>query len=132
LVYDLTDALRGGSHRHLMRLRLPDRTRPQGDAVDAACRNGVAFQARPAAMANPPDGGLAGLRGEGSPRPFLGSREVAPIRCGAVADERPRLSVVIPCYNEELRLPRTIERIERYLGARGDRYELILVDDGSG
>ena len=49
-----------------------------------------------------------------------------------MADERPRLSVVIPCYNEELRLPRTIERIERYLGARGDRYELILVDDGSG
>ena len=48
-----------------------------------------------------------------------------------MADERPRLSVVIPCYNEELRLPRTIELIERYLGARGDRYELILVDDGS-
>ena len=40
--------------------------------------------------------------------------------------------MVIPCYNEELRLPRTIEQIERYLGARGDRYELILVDDGSG
>jgi dolichyl-phosphate beta-glucosyltransferase len=39
--------------------------------------------------------------------------------------------VVIPCYNEELRLPRTIEQIERYLGARDDRYELILVDDGS-
>jgi dolichyl-phosphate beta-glucosyltransferase len=48
-----------------------------------------------------------------------------------VADERPKLSVVIPCYNEELRLPRTIEQIERFLGARGDHYELILVDDGS-
>jgi dolichyl-phosphate beta-glucosyltransferase len=48
-----------------------------------------------------------------------------------VADERPRLSVVIPCYNEELRLPRTIQQIERYVGARGDPYELILVDDGS-
>jgi dolichyl-phosphate beta-glucosyltransferase len=48
-----------------------------------------------------------------------------------VADERPRLSVVVPCYNEEVRLPRTIEQIERYLGSRGDRYELILVDDGS-
>ncbi|TAN32590.1 glycosyltransferase family 2 protein [bacterium] len=43
----------------------------------------------------------------------------------------PRLSVVIPCYNEEQRLPRTIERIERYLGGRGTSYELILVDDGS-
>jgi len=48
-----------------------------------------------------------------------------------VAEERPRLSVVIPCYNEELRLARTIEQIERFLGARGDRYELIVVDDGS-
>jgi dolichyl-phosphate beta-glucosyltransferase len=43
----------------------------------------------------------------------------------------PRLSIVIPCYNEEQRLPRTIEQIERYL-ARGEAsYELILVDDGS-
>jgi dolichyl-phosphate beta-glucosyltransferase len=43
----------------------------------------------------------------------------------------PRLSVVIPCYNEEQRLPRTIEQIERYLAARGEPYEIVLVDDGS-
>src|SRR5713226_2688907 len=43
----------------------------------------------------------------------------------------PRLSVVIPCYNEEERLPRTIEQIERYLDGAGRSYELILVDDGS-
>jgi dolichyl-phosphate beta-glucosyltransferase len=42
-----------------------------------------------------------------------------------------RLSVVIPSYNEEQRLPRTIELVERYLQARGESYELILVDDGS-
>src|SRR5260370_470751 len=41
------------------------------------------------------------------------------------------LSVVIPCYNEEERLPATVDAIKRYLGARGDRYELILADDGS-
>ena len=41
------------------------------------------------------------------------------------------LSVVIPCYNEELRLPRTIERIEQFLDSRKTDYELILVDDGS-
>ena len=41
------------------------------------------------------------------------------------------LSVVIPCYNEEQRLPRTIEQVERYLEARHAPYELILVDDGS-
>jgi dolichyl-phosphate beta-glucosyltransferase len=43
----------------------------------------------------------------------------------------PVLSVVVPCYNEEQRLPRTIEQIERYLDAAGTAYELILVDDGS-
>lgn len=40
-------------------------------------------------------------------------------------------SVVIPCFNEEQRLPDTVERIERYLDARKAAYELILVDDGS-
>jgi len=40
------------------------------------------------------------------------------------------LSIVIPCYNEEQRLPRTIEQIERYMTGKGS-YELILVDDGS-
>jgi len=43
----------------------------------------------------------------------------------------PRLSVVIPAYNEEQRLPRTVEKIERYLDGKSVHYELILVDDGS-
>jgi dolichyl-phosphate beta-glucosyltransferase len=41
------------------------------------------------------------------------------------------LSVVIPAFNEEQRLPRTIEQIERYLDGKQVSYELILVDDGS-
>ena len=41
------------------------------------------------------------------------------------------LSVVVPCFNEEVRLPRTVEQIERYLDAKKADYELILVDDGS-
>jgi dolichyl-phosphate beta-glucosyltransferase len=41
------------------------------------------------------------------------------------------LSVVIPCYNEQDRLPRTVETIKRYLADRGIEYELILADDGS-
>ena len=43
----------------------------------------------------------------------------------------PQLSIVIPCYNEEQRLPRTIEQIERYLAGKELSHELILVDDGS-
>ena len=38
---------------------------------------------------------------------------------------------MIPCYNEEQRLPRTIEQIQRYLDGKNTSYELVLVDDGS-
>jgi dolichyl-phosphate beta-glucosyltransferase len=41
------------------------------------------------------------------------------------------LSVVVPCYNEENRLPRTVERIEEYFAGKRVDHELILVDDGS-
>jgi dolichyl-phosphate beta-glucosyltransferase len=47
------------------------------------------------------------------------------------AGANPELSIVVPCYNEEQRLPRTIELIERYFAGKGVSYELILVDDGS-
>lgn len=46
-------------------------------------------------------------------------------------DRQPRLSVVIPSYNEERRLPRAVEQIEAFLDGRHLAYELILVDDGS-
>ncbi len=45
--------------------------------------------------------------------------------------EAPALSIVIPCFNEEQRLPRTLESVERYLDGKHASYELILVDDGS-
>jgi glycosyltransferase involved in cell wall biosynthesis len=41
------------------------------------------------------------------------------------------LSVVIPAYNEELRLPKSLERIRAYLAKRGKSSEVIVVDDGS-
>ena len=41
------------------------------------------------------------------------------------------LSVVIPCYNEEQRLPRTVEQVEHYLAGKHLDHEVILVDDGS-
>lgn len=41
------------------------------------------------------------------------------------------LSVVIPAYNEELRLPSSLERIRTYLAKRGNSSEVIVVDDGS-
>jgi dolichyl-phosphate beta-glucosyltransferase len=41
------------------------------------------------------------------------------------------LSVIIPAYNEEQRLPRTMESIIRYLDRQPIRYEIGVVDDGS-
>ena len=43
----------------------------------------------------------------------------------------PELSIVIPAYNEERRLPETLRRIRAYLRARTAAAEVIVVDDGS-
>jgi dolichyl-phosphate beta-glucosyltransferase len=41
------------------------------------------------------------------------------------------LSVVIPAYDEERRLPDTLRRVCAHLDARGHDYEIVVVDDGS-
>lgn len=41
------------------------------------------------------------------------------------------LSIVIPCYNEERRLPRTIDLVLRFAEKHFKRFEIILIDDGS-
>lgn len=43
----------------------------------------------------------------------------------------PRLSLVIPAYNEEGRIAVTLDRIEQYLSRQDYEAEIILVDDGS-
>jgi len=43
----------------------------------------------------------------------------------------PRVSIVIPSYNEEKRLPSTLRRIKRYLHKKRAAHEVIVVDDGS-
>jgi glycosyltransferase involved in cell wall biosynthesis len=45
--------------------------------------------------------------------------------------EAPELSIIIPAYNEEARLPRTLTRIQEYLGGQDFSAEIIVVDDGS-
>lgn len=41
------------------------------------------------------------------------------------------LSIVIPAFNEEQRLPKTLESIQGYLKSRSLRVEVLVVDDGS-
>lgn len=43
----------------------------------------------------------------------------------------PYLSIVIPCYNEENRLPRTLEETIIYLALRPEQFEVIVISDGS-
>jgi glycosyltransferase involved in cell wall biosynthesis len=52
---------------------------------------------------------------------------------GLPADPRPLVSVVVPAYNEALKLMGSLTAIYTYLGTLQDRYrfELIVVDDGS-
>lgn len=48
-----------------------------------------------------------------------------------MAGAGPFLSVVIPAYNEEDRLPATIPQVMSFLSRQGYTYEVIVVDDGS-
>jgi dolichyl-phosphate beta-glucosyltransferase len=41
------------------------------------------------------------------------------------------LSVIVPAYNEEQRLPATLARMREYLDGRDEEYEVLVVDDGS-
>jgi dolichyl-phosphate beta-glucosyltransferase len=44
---------------------------------------------------------------------------------------RPKISVVIPAFNEERRLPPTIVDMISFFDGRGDSYEIIVANDGS-
>ncbi len=41
------------------------------------------------------------------------------------------LSVIIPAYDEEKRLPKTLEDIDKYLSKQNYDYEILVVNDGS-
>lgn len=43
----------------------------------------------------------------------------------------PFLSVIIPAYNEEARLPHTLERLTGFLDAQGFDFEILVVENGS-
>ncbi len=43
----------------------------------------------------------------------------------------PEFSIIIPAYNEQRRLPETLERIATYVRMSGRETEILVVDDGS-
>lgn len=48
------------------------------------------------------------------------------------AETQPLVSVVIPAYNEERRLPQTLARVDDYFETQSYATEILVVDDGSG
>jgi glycosyltransferase involved in cell wall biosynthesis len=48
-----------------------------------------------------------------------------------MTNTRPELSIVIPSFNEETRLPSTLERVAEYIRGQRPNTEVIVVDDGS-
>lgn len=93
-------------HNHHRQLRLPHSTWSQ-DHRRAA---------RPAAAVEPERHGLP----EGTGRPSL-----------QVVRDRPPLSIILPAYNEEARLPVSLPTLLDFLKDRGGDVEVLLVDDGS-
>jgi dolichyl-phosphate beta-glucosyltransferase len=49
----------------------------------------------------------------------------------ANVNEKVDITLVIPAYNEEKRLPQTLESVNKYLQQQSYSYEVIIVDDGS-
>ena len=41
------------------------------------------------------------------------------------------VSVIIPAYNEAVRLPTTLAATADYFAARGEAFEILVIDDGS-
>ena len=67
-----------------------------------------------------------------SPRgPILGCRSnrVHALRVLATADHD--LTIVVPAYNEENRLPATLDGLAAYLDPWGIDYRVLVIDDGS-
>jgi glycosyltransferase involved in cell wall biosynthesis len=46
-------------------------------------------------------------------------------------DHQPYLSIIIPAYNEEKRLPQTLEKVAAYLAAQDYSFEVLVVENGS-
>jgi len=42
-----------------------------------------------------------------------------------------KITILIPCYNEENRLPETLDQIKEYIKNKKEDFEIIVIDDGS-
>lgn len=59
------------------------------------------------------------------------SDSMSPSPTSRGSKEPPSLSIIIPAFNEELRLPASLQRIGDYIQESGRTTEVLVVDDGS-
>jgi dolichol-phosphate mannosyltransferase len=72
------------------------------------------------------------IRGDLMNDTTFGFREESSREILCFAEGRPRLSIVVPCYNEAACLDTLYRRVSDAAQAKvGDSYELVMVDDGS-
>jgi glycosyltransferase involved in cell wall biosynthesis len=50
---------------------------------------------------------------------------------GTTLTTAPELSIIIPAFNEELRLPGSLEKVAKYIREKRPNAEVLVVDDGS-
>lgn len=90
-------------------------------------------------MAPGPQEAAAGIRSDRAPQDRAGARSPAP-RLARSHGMRPAvvlkptdhdLTIVVPAFNEEQRLPATLRGLAEYLDAWGIDYRVLVVDDGS-
>ena len=71
--------------------------------------------------------------GDSSPQPphFLSSPAKAASREGSLREADHDLTIIVPAFNEEQRLPATLDGLASYLDLWGIDYRVLVVDDGS-
>lgn len=62
---------------------------------------------------------------------LLSGLEAVPVSRASSPAATRSLSIVIPAYNEEGRLPQTLEKIDAFIRLRGYDAEILVMDDGS-
>lgn len=62
---------------------------------------------------------------------FTELRRPGVITAQTVEVAKPEISLIVPAYNEEGNILRTIEAVAKEMGALNRRYEILVIDDGS-
>jgi membrane-associated phospholipid phosphatase len=110
--------------------RVAENAHHLSDVLAAAALGVVAFHcARRACRLSPDDPGDGPT--DQWPGPGRVVRTAMDGSSSPINGQKPYLSLVIPCYNEEENVPTLLRRVEESLKQTGRAFEVVIVDDGS-